>query len=96
VERICGRFCFCDVALFSAVVRRLRISRVRALKHLFRGFHRGPDIHLAEMQQVLIQMKEHGRSNAFIAARHQLTLLTVEVMLREEIRMRSVRASRRP
>jgi transcriptional regulator with XRE-family HTH domain len=42
-----------------------------------------------------LEMFEHGRSHAFIAARHQMTVLTVEVMLREEIRMRSVRASRR-
>jgi transcriptional regulator with XRE-family HTH domain len=42
-----------------------------------------------------LQMKERGRSHAFIAARHQLTVPTVEFMLREEIRIRSIRAARR-
>jgi transcriptional regulator with XRE-family HTH domain len=46
------------------------------------------------LPECALEMFEHGRSHAFIAARHQLTLLTVEVMLREEIRIRSVRAGR--
>jgi hypothetical protein len=33
-------------------------------------------------------------SNAFIAARHQLTILMVEVILREQIRLKRDRAGR--
>jgi transcriptional regulator with XRE-family HTH domain len=40
-----------------------------------------------------LDMFERGRSQAFIAARHTLTLATVEVMLREEMR---IRRERRP
>lgn len=48
------------------------------------------------LPQCALEMFERGRSHSYIAARHQLTILTVEVMLREEIRMRSVRAGRHP
>ena len=36
----------------------------------------------------VLQMFEKGRSHAFIAAVHQMTVSTVEFMLREEIRIR--------
>jgi transcriptional regulator with XRE-family HTH domain len=41
-----------------------------------------------------LEMFERGRSHAFISARHRLTIPTVELMLREEMRMKRERPVR--
>jgi transcriptional regulator with XRE-family HTH domain len=41
-----------------------------------------------------LEMFERGRSHVFIAARHQMTQATVELMIREEIRIRRERPIR--
>lgn len=44
------------------------------------------------LPECALEMFEHGRSHAYIAARHQLTLPMVEVILREQIRLTRDRA----
>jgi hypothetical protein len=41
-------------------------------------------------------MFERGRTHAYIAARHQLTLVMVEVIIREQIGLLSLRVGRAP